>query len=98
MNKRDKKNFKMVTARLPPELVEKLDQLAYDNHTDRSTEITKAIISYIQNKFEGVSEPASKYTAEEFKKAETDDALVECFKLQVAVLSVIKLSMRSLSC
>ncbi|MBP2133392.1 hypothetical protein J2128_001346 [Methanomicrobium sp. W14] len=75
----EKKHYKMVTTRMPPNLVEKLEQISYENRTDRSTEIIRACEEYTErffsNQATGVAESSAKYTTQDYKKAENDNEL-----------------------
>ena len=63
------------TVRLPSELFRRMESKRKDLHRTRTSFVTIAIEEYINKLNSGVAEPAPKYTAEQFKEAETDDAL-----------------------
>lgn len=63
------------TIRFSNATFKKLEDLAINDHTSVNSIVNRIVDEHFNNKVSGVSEPAPKYTAEEFEKAETDDAL-----------------------
>lgn len=92
--KNDKnENTQHVGLRMPLKLVEQIDEIYHSNKTDRSTEIIRACEEYVNrnlSKIDSIAESSHKYTTDQFKKAETDDALREEI-LKSCEIPVIKL-------
>lgn len=82
--KREKKeDSQHVGLRMPSKLVEKIDEIYYNNKTDRSTEIIRACEEYVERFFSKsttVAESSNKYTAEKYKELEALQAEVKDIK------------------